>query len=289
MKRWRAPRDLNMLLGLLGALIPGAAAVVGVQRLISMMRGPLEDWPITLASFGLALGVLACLLATLLLLRYAMQIASLVYEMDRNAIYIRRRDGRYTIPLNQITAVASPEAGSPTARLPLVRFGRGRPAQTLLVSTQQVQYNLAVRERDLFARELHDRRQFGIVQAQTEGWTWTRPALRAFWKAATVRRLLAGIIALNLVAWGLLTWRYALLPETIPVRFDPVGGTAGTRARLYTLLLPGVATAMWLVNLGLAILLYRRARLAAELILLGALLVQAAILVAIWFIITSAS
>lgn len=287
MKRWRAPRDPRTLLGLLGALILGGAALLGVQRLAQMMRGPLETWPITLASFGLALGVLASLLGLLLLVQYTLRAASLVFELDRNAIYVRRRDGRYTIPLHQITAVTIPESGSvPT---PGLRFGRGRLAQTLLISTRQTQYRLAVQERDLFARELHDRRQFGIVQAQSEGWTWRRPALRAFWKAAAVRRLLVAILVLNLAAWALLTWRYALLPETIPVRFDPVGGTAGTRARLYTLLLPGAATAMWLVNLGLAMLLYRRARLAGELILLGALLVQAAILVAIWFIITSAS
>lgn len=287
MKRWRAPRDPRALLSWLGALLLGGVAAAGGWQLAQMMRGPLESWPITLTSFGLALGVVASVLGAVLLLRSGIRTASLVYELDRNAIYIRRRDGRYTIPLHQITVVASPDLASPVERPPL-RFGHGRPAQTLLVSTQQAQYSLALRERDLFARELQERRQFGIVQAQSEGWIWARPARRAFWKAATVQRLIAGMILLNLLAWALLTWRYALLPETIPVRFDPVGGTAGTRSRLYTLLLPGAATAMWLVNLGLAMLLYRRARLASELILLGGLLVQATILVAIWFIITGA-
>ena len=287
MKRWRAPRDPRTLLGLLGALILGGAAVLGMQRLAQMMRGPLETWPITLANFGLALGVLGGMLGVLLLLQYALRVASLVFELDRNAIYVHRRDGRYTIPLHQITGVTIPQTGSVNA--PGLRFGRGRLAQTLLISTHQAQYRLAIQERDLFARELHDRRQFGIVQAQSEGWTWRRPVLRAFWKATAVRRLLVGILVLNVAAWTLLTWRYALLPETIPVRFDPVGGTAGTRPRTYTLLLPGMATLMGLINGVLAAIIDRRSRLASELLLLGALVLQIILLVAISFISTAGS
>jgi hypothetical protein len=271
---------------LLGALILGGLAAVALQRLLRELRGPLEAWPITLTSFGLALGVVAGALGALLLLWYALRTASLTYQLDRNAIYIRRWGSRYTIPLHQIGAVASPDdARADQGRL---RFGYGRTAQTLLISTQQSQYRLAVQQRDQFARELEERRQFGIVQAQVEGWSWSWPRLHAFWSASTIRWLLAGIVLLNLAAWGLLAWRYPLLAETIPVRFDPVGGTAGTRSRLYTLLLPAGASGMWLVDLVLAELLYHRARLASELLLLGALLVQAGILVAIWFIITIA-
>lgn len=285
MKRWRAPQDPKMFLGLLGVLIFGGGAAVAAQRLARELRGPLEDWPITLTSFGLALGIVVALIVALLLLWYALRLASLTYQLDRNGIYVRRWGSRYTIPLHQISTVTNPEDTSATDRATL-RFGQGRPAQTLVITTNLAQYRLALRDRDRFARELQERQQLGIVQTHVEGWSWSRPTLRAFWKAATVRWLLAGIVLLNLAVWGLLTWRYPLLAETIPVRFDPVGGTAGTRPRLYTLLLPSVATAMWLGDLVLALLFYRRARLASELLLLGGLLVQAAILVAIWFIIT---
>lgn len=286
MKRWRAPRDARTLVGLLGALLLGGGAIVGAQRLAGILRGPLEDWPITLTTFGLVLAVLAGVLGGLWLLWYALRRASLRYEMDRNAIYVRRWGSNYTIPLHQITAVSNPDRA--TSATPTLRFGAGSLAQSLLITTRQRQYRLTLQQRDLFAHELHERRQLGIVQQLGEGWTWTRPTWHAFWGTATVRWLLAAILLLNLAAWSVLAWRYPLLPETIPVRFDPVGGTAGTRSRLYTLLLPGVATAMWLANLGLAALIYRRARLASELLLLGALLVQAAILIAIWFIITIA-
>lgn len=286
MKRWRAPRDPQTLLGLIGALVLAVGAILGVRQLARQLRGPLDAWPITLTSFGIALGVLAALLGAALLVWRALRRASLAYELDRNAIYVRRWGSRYIIPLHQISRVAVADAAS--AADPALRFGRGGLAQTLLISTNAGQYRLALQQRDLFLRELQERQQLGVVQPQSEGWSWTRPALHMFVTAATVRRLLAAIVLLNLAAWALLTWRYPLLPETIPVRFDPVGGTAGTRARVSTLLLPGLATLIWLGNLVLAALIYRRARLAGELLLLGALLVQAGILIAIWFIITIA-
>jgi len=72
------------------------------------------------------------------------------------------------------------------------------------------------------------------------------------------------------------------------VRFDPLGGTAGTRAKTYTLLLPAIATGAWLGNLLLALVSYPRSRLVAELLLLGALIVQLVLLLAAWFIVTLA-
>ena len=72
----------------------------------------------------------------------------------------------------------------------------------------------------------------------------------------------------------------------MPVRFDPIGGTAGTRARSYTLLLPAVASLIALANALAGLALIRRSRLATELLLLGAVLVQLGLLAATWFVVS---
>jgi hypothetical protein len=191
---------------------------------------------------------------------------------------------RYIIPLDQIVNVSNGGGGSTTKRAR--GFGRGSAAQTLSVETHTHQYTLALRERDRFTHELEERRRLGVVQPQREG----RQQIREPWSAfigAPIPQITVILIALaNIGLWCLLTWRYPSLPETIPVRFDPVGGTAGTRSRTYTLLLPGVATLIGFGNTVLAMFVYRRSRLGSELLLVGALLVQLVLSAAISFVIT---
>lgn len=287
MKRWRAPRDLSTVLYLLGALLCGGGAAAALLRLRRDLRGPLESWPITLLSFGLALGIVVGIVGCAALLWSAARSASLRYELDRNAITAVRLGSRYTIPLQQIVAVSADVTRQRPQR-PIQRIGRGRPAQLLEITTVEHSYRLAIVERDSFARELQERRQLGAVRPQPEGLIHSWPALYAFWSAPSIQRLLLLTLLLNLGLWAMLAWRYPVLPDTIPVRFDPVGGTAGTRPRTYTLLLPGVATAMALINSALAVIIDRRSRLAGELLLLGALVLQAILLVAVSFISTVA-
>ncbi|PLS82244.1 MAG: hypothetical protein CYG59_04645, partial [Chloroflexi bacterium] len=119
-----------------------------------------------------------------------------------------------------------------------------------------------------------------------EGLQRTESRWLAFTSSATARWLTLLVLALNLGLWALLAWYYPHLPETIPVRFDPIGGTAGTRSRSYTLLFPAVGMAVSWTNFALAVGGSRRTRLAGELLLVGALLVQLVLLAAIWFVVT---
>ncbi|HEY0602524.1 MAG TPA: hypothetical protein VGD58_06420 [Herpetosiphonaceae bacterium] len=287
MKRWRAPRDPLSPLCFLGALASLGLVFFAFTQLTAVFQGPLEEWPISFGTFGWALAALAGLVAAIALVWLGIQRGSLSYELDRNGIYISQPGSRYTIPLDQVMAFSAADQPLQTAK-PVIVFGRVQPSQQIMIETYHYAYRLAVAERDLFGRELQERRQLGTIQSPPEGLTRTRQTLFDFFAGATTRRLLIIGLLLNLVLWAVLTWRFPTLPATVPVRFDPLGGTAGTRAKTYTLLLPAIATGAWFGNLLLALVSYPRSRLVAELLLLGALIVQLVLLLAAWFIVTLA-
>lgn len=284
MKRWEAPRNPRTLAWLLiaGLLIGGALG--GLTNTSDELRGPIENWTITLPVFGVVLAVLAAFGSALVLTLRALRHASLGYALDRNAIYVLERNSRYVIPLDGVTGVWPADHQTPPTTLPTIVFGAGAPATRVIVDTRHGRYRLAVRERDSFVQEVEERRRMGVVQPQPEGIVRRRPALAAFLAASSVQSLVLLTLLLNLLVWGLLAWRYTALPETVPVRFDPIGGTAGTRSRSYTLLLPAAATGMASFNWLLALLSHRRTRLGSELLLLGALVTQIVLLVAVGFL-----
>lgn len=286
MKRWRAPRDPRIIIYFLAALGGVALLVVGGLRLQRIFRGPIEAWPITLNNFALAFGWLLVLTITLVLLWRARYHASLGYEMDRNAIYVLHGRRRYVIPLDRISAISGAEAGArERVEKSVQRFGYGGPARSLVVETNIRRYRLALVDRDQFLHELQGRQQLGIVQKQPEGWVEDRAAWRMLLRRPAVRFVLSLILVANVGVWALIAWRYPLLPDTVPLRFDPIGGTAGTRPKTSTLLLPLGATGLWLLNLVVALIIARRTRLASELLLVGTLILHIIVLVAAYFIV----
>ncbi len=287
MKPWRAPHALQTLLYLVVAVLCAGLAVTGALPLLPFVRAPIDQWPVSLRLFGLTLATLVAGLAAIVALLQAIRAATLRYQLDRNAIVVVQRGSRELIPLDRIMSVAAfEEQRGQSSGKPLRRFGRGTARQRLVIETELARYQLAVRQREKFAHELNERRRLGVVQPQREGLIRMGQVWPAFLGSRTVRRLLLLILVLNLALWSLLTWRYPLLPETVPVRFDPIGGTAGARARTYTLLLSSAATGLALLNCGLAVTLIRRTRLGSELLLLGAVLIQGILLAAIAFIVT---
>ena len=284
MKQWRTPQTFRTFFyPLLAVLLLGLAAFSALQ-IAPLVRGPVEQWPFGPRMLSFALGTLLLVLGAALALWVAVRERTLSYGVDRNAVMVVQRGWRYLIPLDRVVAVATCEVG--TADKPLRRFGRGSALQRVLVETNAVRYLLAMRDRDQFVQELESRRRLGVVQPQREGLYRTARFWPLFIGSAAIRRMLVLLVALNLGAWLLLAWRYQLLPETVPVRFDPIGGTAGTRARAYTLLLPAAASGVALLNALAALALVRRSRLAAELLMLGAVLVQLGLLAGTWFIVS---
>ncbi len=283
MKRWRAPITTTIVLYVLGALILVGAAGGLLLQVAPFMTAPLESWPISLRFFGLVLGALCAIVGAAVCLWLAIRQRQQGYELDRNMITVLQPGSRYLIPLDQILSVSNQRNQSTK---PVLHFGRGSSAQTLVVETHTYLYQLALHGRDRFTYELEERRRLGVVQPQREGRQQHGQPWSAFLDAPIPKIMIILIVIANIGLWCLLTWRYPLLPDTVPVRFDPVGGTAGTRPRTYTLLLPSVATLIGLSNMILAKVVYRRSRLGSELLLVGALLVQLVLSAAISFVIT---
>lgn len=274
----------TIVLYVLGALtFAGVAGALALQ-IAPFLAAPLESWPISLRFFGLVLAALAAVIAAIVCLALAVRYSRQGYELDRNMIAVLQPAARYIIPLDQIINVSN--GGRSAATKVSRRFGRGSAAQTIVVETHSHQYLLAVQDRDRFTHEVEERRRLGVVQPQREGHQQLRQPWSAFVSAPIPKITVILIVVANIGLWCLLTWRYPSLPETIPVRFDPVGGTAGTRSRTYTLLLPSVATLIGLGNVVFAMIFYRRTRLGSELLLVGALLVQLVLSAAISFVVT---
>lgn len=287
MKRWQAPRDPRVPGFVIIAMLLLIGVGVGVWQATRVLRQPIDTWPISLASFGIVLALLLGLAAAVALLLRAAYHASLEYQLDRNGLYVVHSGSRYTIPLDRMVTIERAEQIDRADRAAL-SFGRGALATSLVIVTQLRSYRLAAVERDALLQAIVERRRLGIIQPQREGVTYANQHLSDFYGRGSVQYLLAAAVALNLVLWAVLAWRYAVLPDTLPIRFDPLGGTAGTRARSFTLLLPLGSSGVVIGNTLLALLAARRSWLSADLLLFGAVLIQILVLVALGFIVTIA-
>jgi len=94
-------------------------------------------------------------------------------------------------------------------------------------------------------------------------------------------------LVLNLIAFAWLMWRHPALPAQVPLQMTydpqlraPVPGVPRPVAALWFLPLVGLAAT--LLNMGLAVRWHQRVRLAALLLLLGAVLLQLALGVVLW-------
>jgi hypothetical protein len=96
--------------------------------------------------------------------------------------------------------------------------------------------------------------------------------------------LLAGII-INLALFGLLLFRYPVLPDAIPMHWDATGSVDRIALRQEAFALPVFGLITLLTNDGLGAAFYRRQRIASYLLWSGAVLVQLLFLLALWQII----
>lgn len=289
MKRWGAPRNSAVFWYLASAIVCLIAAVVWAWNVVQQISGPIEQWPIDLTLFARAWGAILLLWIALWAVGKARYLAALAYEMDRNAIYVLHGNDRFAIPLNQIRAAAPLQAAPPREPQMFVQtWGSITPNHTLIVETAGSRYQLAMLEREQFLRELGERQRLGVIQPVREGPQGIPRRLPEWWARPTIRALAIVVMLLNVALWWVVLWRYPRLPETLPLRFDPIGDTAGTRSKLALLAVPLGASGSAILNSLLALVIGRRSWLASELLLAGALLLHVLLLVAMYFVLTIA-
>ncbi len=253
------------------------------------------------------LGVLAAVLLPVgaFLVYWTWGFFSLRYTLTRDGLSIAWAASRQIVPMEAITHIL---AGRPYAAplrgfhwpghavgrtiirddndhpQPTLVYASAEPASQIVIVTPALAYAISPADPVAFIDDFKMRRRLGPVQPlqqHTEQARWARSTL---WRDPTGLALLAAGFLLNVLAWAWLTWRFPGLPAEVNVqfRYDPV-----LRAPVPEMLqplstvwrLPQIGLAGLVANGVLAALVHGRARMAALLLLLGAVLVQVGLMV----------
>jgi uncharacterized membrane protein len=97
--------------------------------------------------------------------------------------------------------------------------------------------------------------------------------------------LLALALVVNIIAVGLLSWYYPILPAEVEMRFDAVGGVSELRARHQVMFLPLAAFGVTLVNFFGALVFFRYEKLVARMLQGASVVVQILFCVAVIMIV----
>jgi hypothetical protein len=229
---------------------------------------------------------------------------TLRYTVTRDGLVLQWAASRTSVPMGEITHIlqgrpyAEPlhglrwpghEVGRTTlvaddgSRRELLVLATVPPEGQLIVMTPSVAYALSPADRSAFVRELMARRRMGPVQQLPHG--TAHPVLGRLGivrDALAIRLLAAGLVA-NVLAFAWLIWQYPSLPAQVALWFGFDTATGRPAAILQPLALawqlPAIGFLAWALDAGAAGVVHARARLGAELLALGALLLQLVVIV----------
>ncbi|HQZ72172.1 MAG TPA: PH domain-containing protein [Anaerolineae bacterium] len=281
--------------GLIGFLLCGLAlALAGALALAAQRAGPSPRGALLGLTTVLALSLLA------FLLWWSWGYFNLRYSLEPDALVIRWASNRYILPY---AGLDKPQLGGPRQpprglRWPGYAVGRvpdeegvatGGPvfslatrpaAEQVLLGTPVGGFAISPTDPATFLSDLETRRKLA-----TGGSTQPRIQRRGLagldlWGDSLALRALVVGLLLNLLAFTWIAWQYPGLPERVALRYryDPGFGLTlpgapqpvGTVWRL-----PMLSLAMLLINAAAAALIHKRIRMGANLLLIGAAIVQA--------------
>ncbi len=232
-------------------------------------------------------------------------LASLRYGISRDGIVIHWAASRQIVPMESITHVLAGrpyagglrglrwpghEVGRTTIRddddhpHPTLVYATTPPDGQIVIITPSLAYAISPADRAAFIDDFKQRRRLGPVQRldqQTDQARWARLAL---WHDPLGLGLLGVGVLLCALGFAAIAWLYPSLPPELALqyRYDPVvnGDVPGTLQPLAAIWrLPWIGLALLAGNAVLALLVHRRARLGALLLITGAIFVQVALLV----------
>ncbi len=292
MRRWKPKFAFGPWFGLLLLLLILAGVWYFGQRVVLALSGMPQDWPITLHLYADFVVLLALLLLLAALAYRLVAVFTLVYEIDRNGVYITWSGHRAIVPLNQIEHL---DIGTPGARMPW-RFiqgiggywGQGRtangqplhlfttrpPRKCLLLQTSDAVYAISPAAQDAFVQDLEQRRKLGVVKPLVAKVETSRLLAYDFWNDQITRRAVVLAFGLNLLMLGILAARYPDLAVAVSMQFDPSGQALDLRPRHQVLLLPLAAFLISVINMVLGLILYQRERIGVQLLQLASVLTQ---------------
>ncbi len=283
-----------------GLLVLLAALEAGV--LLALRQRPVGPGSALLGLFGLALVPVIARVGL-----WLWSLLRLRYEVTREGIVIHAATARHVVPMADIRGVrrgVPPVESWRGAAWPGLRIGHGHlradgvegsdilvfatspPAEQLLIlGGGALAYAISPTDPEAFMAELRLRRRLGPVHDLAE--TTVRPAFFALpvWSDGVILALLAASLIINALLFAWTAWRYPTLPAEFALRFrhvasvGPVPGAVVPRGTLWRL--PAMGLAAVAVDQVLAVAVHRRARLAAVLLAVGAVLVQGVVTIAL--------
>ncbi len=303
---WTPDRRKGVLLGIGWIFL---LVIIDGLLLWRIIGGRINGW-----TFIAALLVLASLPAMALLGYWLYGLSRLRYEFDRNRLVIYTAAGEQVVPMSSVIRViggrqsesgeTSPgETGLAVSMKspvwPGYWIGSGvvqgvgmtlfyavtPPAEQAIVVTRSMAYGISVQDMETFVDVFRAALRIGpsVEVAQS---SQRAPYLAwSIWGDRLLQSLVLGSVLINVLLFGILTFRYPGLPERLPLHFDAQGVVDRIAGRQEVFDLPVISLIVLGVNGLLGALLYRQQRVAAYLAWGGGLVVQVFFFLALWNIV----
>ncbi len=275
----------------------GLAIVCSLFLITGTLIWQIARLPFSLVTFGLSIGVLACLVALGIAIYWTIATLGLRYRLDRNGIRIQWGSSRWVIPIRNIEAIIpikelGDDWGLKQAYQHRAWLGGWAGYRTLndnrtavWRSNEPLEHSLAVltvthvyvvspEQPEVFIRSWRERRFLGTTQDWREEERHAHWLASPLWSDRVAWGLMGGILVTSLALFGTMAIAYPQLPEKLALHFDVFGQPDRIGQRSEVLHLPIVALLMLTADLGLGFALYRHDRVAAYLIWTGGILSQ---------------
>ena len=285
---YRPPRALGLLVGSVLTLWAVSTAVLllsfGVRSEIGVV------------GFLAYAGATGAMLLAALFAYWSYGLATLSYELDRNALVVTYGLTEQVIPIGAIERlVPATEAGIPPVRGvtwwgcyigsahvdpigQVLSYSTAQtPDQILYVITSERSYALTFEDPEDFARQVATRQELGPTAEVTHHVRHADFGLLSILGDRVAAGLAALAVAAGAIVWLQIALRYGSLPETIEVYFPPgqappLADFAGPAAILEV---PQTATLVLIASLLAGVILHRWERVASRLVLAAAAALQA--------------
>ena len=303
MRRWKPYPSPGRWLALVLAVVFTGGCIAFAMLAHRHFSGAPAEWTVNLEFYLQFLAMLAMLICAGSAWMRFIQVQTLWYGLDRNAVYISSLGNRELVPLDQIRRL---DFGVQVGKLPRSLFqGIGcywgdttssdqtavfvrstlPISRCLFILTARGTYAISPSEIEVFVQDLEQRSNLGATKRlipETEYGPWFNTP---FWNDYSSTLLLGLALIINVLAVGLLAWYYPTLAETVQMRFDAIGDASQLRPRYQALFLPLAALGVTSVNLLGAMLCFRYEKLVARLLQAASVVVQILFAVAVLMIV----
>ncbi|MEA3407394.1 MAG: PH domain-containing protein [Chloroflexota bacterium] len=282
---WKPPKAL----GLSVAFLTLAALLASAFLLARSLGGQ----QIGLGSFLRILGLIGDAALLAMGMRWALDLASLRYRLDRDALTIHCGTYERIVPMGDIERVVPASIFQGLGGFFGIRwpgYWRGhiliegvgtvhvyatKPLRHQLIAvTGGGGYAISPHNAQEFLRDYAVRRGLGPLHPVTEHVEYGPIAQWPVWRDTFFWITCAAALLICVAISGILMGRYQELPQRLAFHLPYQGGVGRVASKRRLLAMPGLGAIMWAANTSLGILLHRRERVGAYLLILVALGLQ---------------